>query len=67
MDSRDYRNHLALFFASSSTFTPDDSLRIELPDEERARLLTAAAAAVPPGDLDGFYLMGISYHSIDSL
>jgi tetratricopeptide (TPR) repeat protein len=67
LDPGDYRNHLALFFASSPTFTPDDSLRIEMPDDESARLLTAAASVVSKDDFDGLYLVGISYQSVDSL
>jgi tetratricopeptide (TPR) repeat protein len=63
----DYRNHLALFFCASPTFTRETSQRIELPPEESAELLGRAASTVPPGDFDGLYLLGISYQSIDSL
>ncbi|UCG50974.1 MAG: tetratricopeptide repeat protein [Candidatus Latescibacterota bacterium] len=64
---QDYRNHLALFFASSSAFTPEDTERIELSPDEGARLLDAAAAVVRNDDFEGLYLVGISYQSIDSL
>ncbi len=64
---RDYRNHLALFLASSSTFTVEESQRIKLTDEENAQLLDEAARVVQPDDFDGLYLIGISYQSIESL
>jgi len=63
----DYRNHLAMFFGASSTFTPEASQRIELSAEESARCLGDAARLVPSADFDGLYLLGISYQSVDSL
>ncbi len=64
---RDYRNYLALFFASSSTFSPTDTERIELPQEEIGGLLEKAAEYVRDDDFEGLYLVGISYQSVDSL
>ena len=63
----DYRNHLAMFFGASSTFTPEASQRIELSAEESARCLGDAARLVPSADFDGLYLLGISFQSVDSL
>jgi tetratricopeptide (TPR) repeat protein len=63
----DYRNHLAMFFGASSTFTPEASQRIELSAEESARCLGDAARLVPSADFDGLYLLGISYQSVASL
>jgi tetratricopeptide (TPR) repeat protein len=64
---QDYRNHLALFFAASETFSPGDSIRIELPPEEIGVLLDTAADYVRNDDFEGLYLVGISYQSVDSL
>lgn len=64
---KDYRNYLALFFCASPTFTPEKSQRIELPQQESLELLAQAARALPSGDFDGLYLLGISYQSVDSL
>jgi tetratricopeptide (TPR) repeat protein len=64
---QDYRNHLALFFAASETFSPSDTVRIELPAEEVSDLLGKAGDYVRNEDFEGLYLVGISYQSIDSL
>lgn len=63
----DFRNHLALFFSASSTFTPEESQRIRISAEESAKCLAEAARAVPSSDFDGLYLVGISMQSVDSL
>ena len=63
----DFRNHLALFFSASSTFTPEESQRVRVSAEESARCLTEAARVVPSSDFDGLYLVGISMQSVDSL
>ncbi|UCH84855.1 MAG: tetratricopeptide repeat protein, partial [Candidatus Latescibacterota bacterium] len=64
---RDYRNHLALFFAASETFAPEEPERISLEAEEIAELLDTAADYVRDDDFEGLYLVGISYQSVDSL
>ncbi|MBP2681245.1 MAG: Tetratricopeptide 1 repeat-containing protein [Candidatus Krumholzibacteriota bacterium] len=63
----DFRNHLALFFSASSTFTPEESQRVRVSAEESGRCLTEAARVVPSSDFDGLYLVGISMQSVDSL
>jgi tetratricopeptide (TPR) repeat protein len=63
----DYRNHLALFFSASSTFTPEETQRVRISAEESAKCLGEAARAVPSSDFDGLYLVGISLQSVDSL
>ncbi|MEJ2722557.1 MAG: tetratricopeptide repeat protein, partial [bacterium] len=64
---QDYRNYLALFFAASGTFSPDETARIELPRTESVGLLDNAADYVRDDDFEGLYLVGISYQSVDSL
>jgi tetratricopeptide (TPR) repeat protein len=64
---QDYRNHLALFFAASETFSPEETQRIVLPPEETGRLLDTAGDYVRDDDFEGLYLVGISYQSVDSL
>ena len=63
----DFRNHLAMFFSASPTFTPEESQRIKISAEESAKCLSEAARLVPSADFDGLYLVGISYQSVDSL
>jgi tetratricopeptide (TPR) repeat protein len=63
----DFRNHLALFFSASPTFTPEESQRVRISAEETAKCLTEAARAVSSSDFDGLYLVGISFQSADSL
>jgi tetratricopeptide (TPR) repeat protein len=63
----DFRNHLALFFSASSTFTPEEPQRIRIAAEESAKCLAEAARVVPSSDFDGLYLVGISLQSVDSL
>jgi tetratricopeptide (TPR) repeat protein len=61
----DYRNHIALFFASSDDFGDDDVTLIDLSDDEKLRILADAAALVPAGDFDGFYVLGACYQTMD--
>jgi tetratricopeptide (TPR) repeat protein len=62
----DYRNHIALFIASSDDFTKDGP-RIALSDAEARRLLERASALAPAGDFDANLVLGIALSSVDSL
>jgi tetratricopeptide (TPR) repeat protein len=63
----DFRNHLALFFGASPTFTPEQSQRVKISAGESAECLSEAARVAPSSDFDALYLLGISYQSVDSL
>jgi tetratricopeptide (TPR) repeat protein len=63
----DYRNYLALFIASSVTFTPNEAERIELSPDESLRMLAEAARLVTKSDGEALYIIGVSYQSVDSL
>jgi tetratricopeptide (TPR) repeat protein len=65
LDPDDYRNHIALFFASTERFNDDGSDLIALSDDEKSEILERAAAVVPEDDFDGLYLMGVCYESLD--
>jgi tetratricopeptide (TPR) repeat protein len=65
LEPQDYRNHIALFFASSERFNAAGTPLIDLSDEERLLLLDEAANKVAPNDFDGSYILGVSYQSLD--
>ena len=65
LDPDDYRNHIALFFASSDRFNDDGVDLIPLTDGEKAEILENAAAVVKADDFDGLYLLGACYESVD--
>ncbi|MFQ5510553.1 MAG: tetratricopeptide repeat protein [Candidatus Krumholzibacteriia bacterium] len=63
---QDYRNYMALFFATSSRFSGDDSPIISLSAEEIVVLLQGAAKVVDPDDFEAIYLLGVSYQSMEA-
>jgi len=67
MGPEDYRNYLALFFAASQDFAVDGTPVIQLPPQESAELLDVAASKVSDDDFDAYYLIGMSYQSLDAL
>ena len=65
MEPDDYRNYVALFFASSARFSRDGAPLIELSDDAKLDLLDHAAGNVEADDFDGLYVVGMSYQSLD--
>jgi len=65
LDPNDYRNYIALFFASSDRFSGEGAPIIDLSDEEKSKVLEDAAAVVDADDFDGLYALGICYQSLD--
>lgn len=67
----DYRNYLAMFFASTPKPAPAEGEKDEpvlpMDDADRAALLDSAATCVASDDFDGTYLLGVSFQSIDRL
>lgn len=67
MGPEDYRNYLALFFAASPDFAVDGTPVIQLPPQESVELLDTAASKVTGDDFDAYYLIGMSYQSLNAL
>lgn len=65
MTPDDYRNYMALFFASVSRFNEEGAPTLDLTDDERKDLLENASRLIGDEDFDGFYTLGISYQGID--
>lgn len=66
IEPMNYRNQMALFFASSEDFANSDA-RVELTVAAQVALLGSAAALVPATEFDGNYMVGMAYMSFDSL
>lgn len=62
----DYRNHMALFFASAKDFAEGEA-RVPLSAAAQLALLSRAAELAPATEFDANYMVGMGYMSIDSL
>jgi tetratricopeptide (TPR) repeat protein len=60
----DYRNYIALFIASSRGFTGSASSVLDVPESQKADLLSRASATVPADDFEGIYALGVCYENI---